>query len=328
MTVPEKNPPATNSSLSAALYSSAVSFAQSALRAFLEKDFPTFLLHAGTALEHLAKAYLASLNESFVAASDFDSLLHASGLGTRSHRPPSRMKTISLRTALERAGKYFVPDLDNLSDELAVLVDVRNGVAHMGLVEKSLVERILVSFLRACEALLAEMGSTREEFWLEFTGMVDARLSASAEAAEIRTREAIAAARMEFERRYSTLPEHELLIRTIEDNYEVEPLEEDLITCPACGRRALTSGSYNVSWEADWDRDDFGEPWLVGASPTVKLFPSTLECRVCGLRLLNRNELDAADVPESWELEDIDPDVVLEAEREEWEKSERGYYDE
>jgi hypothetical protein len=237
------------------------------------------------------------------------------------------MKTISLGTALQRAGKYFVPELDNLSDELAVLVDVRNGVAHMGRVEESVVDGVLVSFLRACEASLTEMGLTRREFWLEFTEMVDARLSESAEAAEIRTQEAIAAARLEFERRYSTLPEHELLIRTIEDNYQVEPLQEDLTTCPACGRRALSSGSYSVSWEADWDQDDFGEPWLVGASPTVKLFPSTLDCRVCGLHLFTRTELDAADVPQSWEIEDVDPDDVSEAEREDWEKSASGYYD-
>jgi hypothetical protein len=81
MSIPEENPPATSSPLSDGLYSSAVAFAQSALRAFLDKDFPTFLLHAGTALEHLVKAYLASLNESFVAANDFDSLI--AGLRTR-----------------------------------------------------------------------------------------------------------------------------------------------------------------------------------------------------------------------------------------------------
>jgi hypothetical protein len=42
-------------SLKDELYSSAVRFARSALRAFLDKDFPIFLLHAGTALEQGAK---------------------------------------------------------------------------------------------------------------------------------------------------------------------------------------------------------------------------------------------------------------------------------
>jgi hypothetical protein len=39
------------------LFSSAVRFAQSGLRAFLDNDFAIFLLHSATALEQLMKAY-------------------------------------------------------------------------------------------------------------------------------------------------------------------------------------------------------------------------------------------------------------------------------
>lgn len=52
-------------------------FATSALGAMSEAEHDVFLLHAATALEHLAKAVLASRHPSFIAVADkdnFDSL--------------------------------------------------------------------------------------------------------------------------------------------------------------------------------------------------------------------------------------------------------------
>ena len=104
----------------------------------------------------------------------------------------------------------------------------------------------------------------------------------------------------------------EAVLEVVEGGYRVERYQEDLVTCPACERRALASGGYAVSWEADWDLDDFREPWLVGAYPTVRLFPSSLACRVCGLELRGKDELRAASIPESWEIRDVDPEDFYE----------------
>jgi hypothetical protein len=49
-----------------------------------------------------------------------------------------------------------------------------------------------------------------------------------------------------------------------------------------------------------------GEPWSPGASFVVTFRPGTLECRACDLVLDGQDQLTAAEVPESWEIEDAD----------------------
>jgi hypothetical protein len=302
------------------LYSSAERFARSALRAFLQQDWPIFLLHASTALEQLTKAYLASLNQSLIAASDFDSLLHACGLGRHAQRPPRLMRTITVTTALERAGQ-LVPALKNLSKELGLLADVRNGVVHAGRVESSAAETVLVPFLKACDELLVAMGIARGHFWADLTEVVEARLSESAKAAEIRATEAVASARLEFEKRYAAMePEvRGAVLKVILEGYRVEGHEQDLVNCPSCGEPALATGTVDVSWEADFDRDDFGETYIVGAYPSaVTFYPNRLECRTCGLRLDGLEELQAVGIERSWRIEDPDVDALRAAEAEAW----------
>jgi hypothetical protein len=284
------------------LCSSAERFARSALRAFLEQDWPIFLLHASTALEQLTKAYLASLNPSLIAASDFDSLLHACGLGRHAQRPPRLMRTITVTTALERAGQ-LVPALKNLSKEVGLLADVRNGVVHAGRVESSAAETVLAPFLKACDELLVPMGIARGHFWADLTEVVEA------------------SARLEFEKRYAAMePEvRGAVLKVILEGYRFEGHEQDLVNCPSCGEPALATGTVDVSWEADFDRDDFGETYIVGAYPSaVTFYPNRLECRTCGLRLDGLEELQAVGIERSWRVEDPDVDALRAAEAEAW----------
>src|SRR4051794_32538761 len=118
-------------SLDEQLRSSATRFAQSALRAFLGEDATVFMLHAATALEQLAKAFLASMHGTLIAANDFDSLLHAAGHSSHARKPRSRMRTITGQDALDRAGR-LIPALENLKPSLQLLLYVRNGVVHAG----------------------------------------------------------------------------------------------------------------------------------------------------------------------------------------------------
>jgi hypothetical protein len=302
------------------LYESAERFARSGLRAFLDDDPPIFLLHAGTALEHLTKAYLASQNPSLIAAPDFDSLLHVCGLGSHARRSPLLMKTISVTESLKRSGQ-LIPTLQNLSNDLGLLVDVRNGVAHAGQVQAGAASSVVVPFLKACDELLTALGISRGQFWGDLTEVVDARLSESAEAADIRAAEAVATARAEFETRYATLdPDmRRTVVGVIESGYHLEGHEQDLAHCPSCGSLALVSGTIDVDWDVDWEKDDFGQPFVIGATPTVTLFPNHLECRACGLNLDGLDELVAAGLERSWRMEDVDADVLRAEYQQEWE---------
>lgn len=295
------------------LHSSAARFAQSGLRAFLEEDSAVFLLHAATALEQLAKAFLASIHGSLIAANDFDSLLHGCEQPRHARKPRSRMKTIAMREALDRAGQV-IPAVENLRASLQLLADVRNGVVHAGQLEPEAEASVLIPFLRACDHLLAGMPQgDRASFWGDFLEIVDARLSESTEAAKVRVIDAIAVARMVFEERYSSMDSavREAVLSSIEEGYDPTKYEEELVGCPACARRALVQGSYDVDWEADWDYAD-GEAYIAGAYPVVTFSPGRLECRACGLSIEGEEELSAAEVPPSWKLEDVDPEDFYE----------------
>ncbi len=288
---------------------SAQTFGRSGLRALAAGDAAVFMLHAGTALEHLSKSLLASLHGSLIASlKDFDSLLHLSGLSKHAGTKPSEMRTITLLEALERAGQ-IVPELGNLKTSLRPLVDGRNGVAHAALVDPDAAEHVAAPFLRACDLLLAAMERERAEFWGDLLEVVDAREAASAEAAKIRALERLAAARAAFEVRYGSLSAsgRDALLLAIAGSYAPEKYEQTLLDCPACATRALVEGTINVDWEPDWDHAD-GESYIVGAYPEVTIFPQRLECRACGLRLEGEAELAAAQVPHSWNLENVDPD--------------------
>jgi len=294
----------------ARLLASAEQFAQSALRARLDRDSMVYLLHAATALELLAKAFLASLDGSLIASKDFDSLLHGCGESRHARTPASRMKTITMGEALKRVGQ-IEPAFRNHEASLLLLADIRNGVVHAGTLDTDSEEGLFVPFLRACELLIPGVpGATRKELWGDFEESVDARLSESAKQAEVAAVEAVAAARLAFDRHYEQMEVSAKMaaLAAIEGSYDVTKYEQSLTDCPACGRQALTEGSYEVEWEADWDQEGSrGEPFIVGAYPVVTYHPGYLTCRACGLELDGEEQLEAAGVEKSWQIEDVDP---------------------
>ena len=92
--------------LTAQLRSSAAQFAQSGLRARLDQEWAVHQLHIATALELLAKAKLASLHGTLIAAKDFDSLLHLSGHPRHAKQLPDRIRTITITDALLVSGRW------------------------------------------------------------------------------------------------------------------------------------------------------------------------------------------------------------------------------
>ena len=133
---------------------------------------------------------------------------------------------------------------------------MRNGVVHAGLVDSTAHESVLDPFLRACDHLLAAMPEPgRGVFWGELEDLVDVRLSESARAAELLVAEAITAARLVFNERFSPLDgaTRKAVLAWIRESYAPTKYEQTLITCPACSQDALVSGSYDVDWEPEWE---------------------------------------------------------------------------
>jgi hypothetical protein len=132
-----------------------------------------FLLHAATALEHLAKAVLAARHPSLtVATNDFESLLHACGESGFARRPRAKMRTIAAGDAIGRASR-FVPTVEALVPDLELLILVRNGIAHLGEASVSDADDVLVAYLKASEELRDTLDVDRGSYRGEFLDLVD-----------------------------------------------------------------------------------------------------------------------------------------------------------
>lgn len=290
--------------LSVQLAESSGMFARSALEA-QHTDDRVYLLHAATALEQLTKAVLAARHPSFIVpANDFDSLLRACGEPGRPTKQGARMRTIGAQEAVDRAG-HFVAAVQPLTRELKLLVDVRNGVAHLGEVQAEDAERVLVPYLKASEALRDALGIDRPTYWGEFTDLVDTALKENVEKVRLRVETALANARREFERRFGELDAKtkEAMLDVIASGYRLQKYDEQLLDCPVCDTPAYTYGSVEVEYDEDWDHR---EGILLGVHPSFTFVPQTFGCNACGLELNGRDELEAAGISESWTLEDVD----------------------
>lgn len=277
----------------------------------------TFLLHAATALEHLAKAVLAARHPSLIiAAEDFDSLLHACGEPSFARRPRAKIRTITAGKAIERAGR-FVPAVDNLVGDLELLILVRNGVAHLGEASESDAEDVLVPYLKASEEFRGALDLDRAAYWGEFIDLVDSALKEHVQKARLRVETALAVARKEFEKRFGALDEatRQAVFRAIEASHRPAKYDEQLLECPACDTLALVSGSLSTDYDEDWDHH---EGVLLNVHLIVTFIPGYLSCSACDLELDGREELDAAGVGQSWVLDDVDEADFYDHDQEGW----------
>src|SRR5260221_988091 len=158
-------------------YISAREFAQTALDVHHAERHRLVALHAGTALEHLAKACLARRSPALLTdlkgEASFPSLLRL--LEFTSSKAPRQLRTVSLRDALTRVKLLPVPS-NASEDDLRTLVDVRDGTVHAAQ-EDELEERLLVAFVQHADALLMDLERDRAGFWGPQLSVVDALLA-------------------------------------------------------------------------------------------------------------------------------------------------------
>jgi hypothetical protein len=81
--------------------------------------------------------------------------------GARSMRFP---RTISGREALARV-EHVLPNLNVPRELLAQLIDVRDGMVHVGFMSSSGIGELLTAFLQFSNELHDELGSEREGQW-------------------------------------------------------------------------------------------------------------------------------------------------------------------
>ena len=181
-------------------YESAREFAQDALQAHHQRKYRHVALHAGTALEHLAKACLAKRSPGLLTelrSGKFDSLLWL--LEIPGAKPPAQLRTVGLREALERVKAWVTSDASRT--DLDTMVGMRDGTVHAAQSDE-VEERLLVAFVQQADALLADLGRSPLEFWQVQIEVVEALLADATDKVrhhvEVRAAAAVAAYNQQY----------------------------------------------------------------------------------------------------------------------------------
>ncbi|CAL9327076.1 hypothetical protein [Streptomyces sp. SudanB182_2057] len=273
------------------LYEGAKRFARLAMEAHTEQDQEVFLLHAGVSVERLAKAALARVHPTLLSEVNGkdDMLLHFAGAVSK---PPTRLRTIGASTAIGRLRKMDVlPQKSKSSseaDDLDGLIELRNGVAHLG---TSDVEDYLGTFVVTVNRLLPHLGQESGSFWESWSDAVQVVLDDRADRLQKDVRLRMNQARHRFRTRFADLPEGAVdgIEQAVSERglivVEVGPekaLFQTLSRCPACDREAAA-----LFLAVGQDSELFD----------MELTAEGLVCGLCGFRLSSSAEVEAVGLP-------------------------------
>ncbi|MER6112440.1 hypothetical protein [Streptomyces hirsutus] len=266
--------------------------AQKAMEDHGRQEYDEFALHAGVAIERLAKAVLVMRNPLYLVEmrnGNADLLLY---FGGDLELDTSKVRTVGAGEALRRLRRMGVlppdPDLD-------LLIELRNGTAHTSVGDQA--RTLLPTLSETVMILLTAVGTNSREFWGRWARTVivsvDKQLDEIRRDVEIR----IDQARHLFEDRFKDLPEGSkeramqapasfldaLTISSITMSGR-QGLESVLVKlpCPACGGRTTVTFV------------PIGAPFESLAAATVSV--SSLACPLCGLELNGSEEVKASGV--------------------------------
>lgn len=282
-------------------------WATRAINAYLSEDHRVVLVNAAIALEHLCKAFLCEHHPALLSdlgRKDFDSLLYLCGLGKHAKR--DRPRTISGTEALARV-RRLLPGMITPQEPLNTLTDVRDGMVHGGLLPPEDAHEVMTAYLRASSEIYEAMGISPAKAWGRHTGLVNSLISDSISAVEQRVITKIEAARQRFMQLIALIPEDERGSVVAAREVSVSPLYgevHDQIGCPACECEAVCFGDVDIDATSPAEGKDGQEDASI--DEIAIFYPKALTCGACDLRLRNREELKAAGLWESWE---VDPEL-------------------
>jgi hypothetical protein len=287
------------------LYDSAIGFARTALDAYHSDDPRRLAIDAGTALEHLAKASLASRSPALLvelrSEGNWHSLLQLLGFPQGSSKP---LRTVGLREVLKRV-KTFVP-FKVSADVLDTLIDLRDGAVHIA-ANTAIEESLLVAFVQFTQSLLEDLNRDRSSFWGDKLAVVDAILAEISDKVAHRVSVKIEAAKERFEREYGKLPDQLKADIIFAREAHFAQHDEEAMRCPACSATGLASGEHTVEWK---DKEDIIPYRRSNYDGIVWFTAYRYACPVCGLRLTSIDEIDKVQDP-VWELEAEETDPYM-----------------
>ncbi|MFF9210492.1 MULTISPECIES: hypothetical protein [unclassified Streptomyces] len=242
-------------------------------------EYDEFALHAGVAIERLAKAVLYKLNPLYIASGK----VHLGG-------QKARVYTITATEALSRLSSLNILKGD---DNLKLLIEQRNGTVHASVGDEAKIH--IPTLAKAIGPMLKHLDVSEHDFWGRWTSAVNVAVDRQRSDVERDVQLRIKQARHRLEDRLEGLPlPNEIRLRPKVSGFSfffgaVNPdVDGDIVSvtggagCPACGREA------QVTVEPSSDR---------GAVAVA------LACPWCQLRLNSAEEVEASDADLAISLE-------------------------
>ncbi|MEU0394859.1 hypothetical protein ABZ208_19170 [Streptomyces sp. NPDC006208] len=254
--------------------------AQKAMDDHAHGEYDEFALHAGVAIERLAKAALVSRNPIYILEmrGSVEMLFHLGG-----HRRAKKVRSVGASEAIDRCRK-----LDILGDDknLDLLIDLRNGVAHSTTGDQA--KGLLPTLVETVEAFQKDLGGPLNVFWGQYNSMarlaVDRKRSEVSREVQVRIRQA----RHTFSKRFEGLPEGSRdqflssqgqLLRYMMSADRARLLVSSCVSCPSC--TGWADAILNLVEEE---------------RATMSLVPGGVVCSLCGLAIDGVDEIKAADL--------------------------------
>jgi len=279
------------------LYLKSKVFIQKALEYDANNRQEEFQLWATLSLELLGKATLSYFHPALTAEGE-DSLLAACGIV---HGLKGSPKTSTASVTFDRLSKVIKDFTKDECSWCRILTERRNAELHSGELPFSAVKREdwLGRFWVICNLLLVEQKRSLEE-WIGESNAKQARIDIEEMPILLVVSKKLEGHKAKFEKDYPTQEEKDAAMRlsltfSTDDAFEQEEVDRVIhFKCPACGCSALLGGSF---WEEGDSGDEDGVYFY-------EIFSTELiHCRICNLKLEGRTELNAAKIPDDFELE-------------------------
>ncbi|WP_329077585.1 hypothetical protein OG275_17780 [Streptomyces niveus] len=245
-------------------------------------EYDEFALHAGVAVEKLAKAALAAKNPVYVAEIRSNSADMIMYLGGHVQLDEEKVRSVGATEAIKRLRKIGVLKVD---PDLDLLIEMRNGAVHAA-PDSTLAKGMISPLARTIETLLSDISRPLDDFWGRWTKAVKDAVDEQRDAVFQDVQLRISQARHRLEDRLEGLPlPKEIRFRPKMSGFSFFFVagnpdgDGDIVSvtggagCPACGREAQVTvepssgkGAVAVALTCPWCQLHLNGPEEIEAS--------------------------------------------------------------
>ncbi|MET7847647.1 hypothetical protein ABZT48_05260 [Streptomyces avermitilis] len=239
-------------------------------------EYDEFALHAGVAIERLAKAALFKMNPLYIASGKVQVV---------TEQKKFTIHTITMSEALRRLAQLGI---GKVTPSLQLLIELRNGTVHASGGDEA--KAHIPTLAKAISAMLEHLEISEHAFWERWMSVINVAVNEQSSEIERDVQLRIKQARHSLDARLKGLPLPKKIRMPEKSGFsfffqDVNPdTDQDVVSvsgntgCPACNRQAL------VKAEPD------------ATSPEATMVAVALSCPWCQLQLSSAEEIRAAGV--------------------------------